>query len=114
MDKSLTYTVFSVIYFLSINLMENNSKKEELIPYINKILERKNIDYFYRDNEIIVDLSGNQFHKIVTRAKCEMLNEKDGLDNRHTYYVSKAENIARLMSDNPEYEFFIEYPYNPD
>ena len=75
--------------------------KEELIPYINKILERKNIDYFYRD-------------KIVTRAKCEMLNEKDGLDNRHTYYVSKAENIARLMSDNPEYEFFIEYPYNPD
>ena len=78
--------------------------KEELIPYINKILEKKNIDYFYRDNEIIVDLSGNQFHKI----------EKDGLDNRHTYYVSKAENIARLMSDNPEYEFFIEYPYNPD
>lgn len=52
--------------------------KEELIPYINKILERKNIDYFYRDNEIIVDLSGNQFHKIVTRAKCEMLNERMG------------------------------------
>lgn len=86
--------------------------RENLMPYIEKILERRGIDYLHReDNTLLVDLSGNQFHKVVTRAKCEALNDKENLDERHTYYVSKTEPQYKLMAENPEWEYFIEFPY---
>lgn len=87
--------------------------RADLRPYIENILSRRNIDFLHRGEEALaVDLSGNQFHKIITRAKCEALNDKEGLDKRHTYYVSKTEPQYKLMAENPEWEYFIEYPFD--
>lgn len=88
---------------------------ENLRPYIEKVLERRDINYINRPGVIIVELTGNQFHKVITRAKCERLNEVKNLDYRHTYYVSKIENQTKIQSENPEWEFFLDYPFeDPD
>ncbi len=84
---------------------------KEIHPYVKKILDRRKINYIDNKSTLTVDLSGNQFHKVVTRARCEKLNENNRLNERYTYYVSKIENPFDLRLENPKWEFFIEFPH---
>lgn len=100
-----------------IEFFETNNKNkrrffsisEELKPYLENILDRNDVNYFYRGpNKINVPLSGTQFHKFVIRAKCEKLNDEEHLSEEETYFVSKLEPIWMLSGLG--YNYFREYP----
>lgn len=80
---------------------------EELKPWIEKILEDKKIFFLYRGSKISADISGRQFHKIVTRARCEKKNFEDNLPDGATYWVPKIESEKEIL--NLGYSSLIEY-----
>lgn len=51
---------------------------DTLRPNIERILHRRAVRYQMDDNHCTVDMSGEQFHKIVLRAKMEKLQEETG------------------------------------
>lgn len=46
---------------------------------VENVLQRRNIEYTIKDNKIFIDCSGEQFHKIVRRARMEKLQEERNL-----------------------------------
>lgn len=82
----------------------------ELQPYIEEELQTRSVNYFYKNNKIVADLSGKEFHRIVTRARCNKKNDEDNLPLDTTYYVSKIENLNNLKLEHPEYIEFLELP----
>ena len=96
----------------SINMKKDRLFKvsKELRPYLEKVLERDNVNYCYRKDKIKVPLSSNNFHKKILRAKCEKLNYEKGLSEEETYYISKAESIKELGKYG--YLTYREYPSN--
>lgn len=82
----------------------------ELKEYILKILDRRKIPYFFRgENRLGLDISGNAFHKIVLRAKCEKRNFDENLDFTKTYFVKKIEHFDELKVENPDWQIFIDF-----
>lgn len=73
------------------------------------LLERKNIAFLERPKtgKVVVDCSGNEYHKIVTRARCIQKSFDDNLPPDTTYYVDKIEKLDELIRDYPEYEIFL-------
>lgn len=50
---------------------------ETLKDYINNVLKRRGYDYSYNDDGTInVEMSGQNFHKVVVRAKMEKLTDE--------------------------------------
>lgn len=80
----------------------------ELRPFIKTILDKKGISYIERDNFIKADCSGMEFHRTVTRARCEKRNQEENLPPDTTYYISKIETENAVREYNSEYIRFIE------
>ena len=73
-------------------------------------LQNRSIKYFFKNDKLIADLSGKEFHRIITRARCNKRNDEDNLPFDTTYYVSKIENLNSLKLEYPEYIKFLELP----
>lgn len=77
---------------------------------IEKILEHRCIAYFRRSNNTIkVDLSGNQFRRIVARAQCEKRNREENLPADSTYWIPKVESKLDMLFNYPEYKNLIDF-----
>jgi hypothetical protein len=88
--------------------MKNFKISDGLRPYIKKVLDKKGIAYIERDNSIKADCSGMEFHRTVTRARCEKKNQEEQLPPDTTYYVKKIESENSVREFNSEYIRFIE------
>ena len=84
------------------------SANEELRPFILNVLNRKKIAYIERPDSIKADCSGMEFHRSVTRARCEKRNREEQLPPDTTYYVKKIESEESVREYNSEYIRFIE------
>lgn len=58
--------------------MKNFKVSLTLRSSVENVLKRRAIPYKILENKVFVDLSGEQFHKIVIRAKMEKLQEEKG------------------------------------
>ena len=88
--------------------MKNFKISDGLRPYIKKGLDKKGITHIDRYNSIKADCSGMEFHRTVTRARCEKKNQEEQLSPDTTYYVKKIEFEKAIMEYNSEYIRFIE------
>ena len=80
----------------------------ELRPLIKQILDKKGISYIEKPNFIKADCSGMEYHRAVTRARCEKRNKEEQLPPDVTYYVKKIESEKSVREYNTEYIRFIE------
>lgn len=68
---------------------------EMLKDYINNVLKRRGYDYSYNDDGTInVEMSGQNFHKVVVRAKMEKLTDEK---NSSISYVATTERDSSLV-----------------
>lgn len=68
---------------------------EMLKDYINNVLKRRGYDYSYNDDGTInVEMSGQNFHKVVVRAKMEKLTDEK---NSSIPYVATTERDSSLV-----------------
>ncbi|MCI5602124.1 MAG: hypothetical protein SOV90_10010 [Lachnospiraceae bacterium] len=68
---------------------------ETLKDYINNVLKRRGYDYSYNDDGTInVEMSGQNFHKVVVRAKMEKLTDEK---NSSISYVATTERDSSLV-----------------
>lgn len=89
--------------------MKKFKTSEAIRPMLEQILNKKEISfYFINDTELKADCSGMEFHRAVTRARCEIKNKKDNLPYDTTYYVKKIETEKSVREYNSEYIRFIE------
>ena len=89
---------------------------KELFPYLEKVLERRDIPYTLRpspdDDTVVVNImstSGKTFHRAVSRALCEMRNAKENLEDNETYWKPKVEKKTEIQAENPDFQFFKDY-----
>lgn len=89
---------------------------KKLFPYLEKVLERRDIPYTLRpspnDGEVVVNImstSGKVFHRAVARALCEMRNAKEHLEDNETYWKPGVEKKAEIQAENPDFQFFRDY-----
>lgn len=78
----------------------------ELKRNIERILFRRCIPYRIEDDFVFADISGTQFHKIVVRARMELLEEQDFVEYLKTHleppvsYLAKSEvNDAKVKAE---------------
>ena len=77
---------------------------------IENILESRMIPYYRRSNGTIkVELSGNQFRRIVARAQCEKRNEQENLPADTSYWIPKVESRLDMAFHYPEYTKLIDF-----
>lgn len=77
---------------------------------IENILESRMIPYYRRSNGTIkVELSGNQFRRIVARAQCEKRNKQENLPANTSYWIPKVESRLDMSFHYPEYTNLIDF-----
>lgn len=69
----------------------------ELKNNVEKVLQRRCVPYHIDNDYILVDLSGTQFHKVIVRARMELMEEQDFHEYLKTHleppvsYLAKSE-----------------------
>lgn len=91
-----------------IKVMREFNVSSYLQPYVETILERRNIVFQSKKNKIQLNLSGTKFHRIVNRAKCEALMHGKHPDSG-IMYIMPYENMDEIARETG-YTAFYPYP----
>lgn len=84
--------------------MKKFKVSEALKPELTKVLENKKISFvFVSDTELKAACSGSEFHRAVVRARCELRNKEEDLEEDTSYYLPQVESPERVRDYNPDY-----------
>lgn len=84
---------------------------QDLKPYIRRILYERHISFkFFKEDDIWkvqVPLSGQRFHEVVQRAKCEKLSEDTGILHLTKKESEDETRTASILKEKGKSSFVI-------